>query len=88
MAGSKWTGFIAFFLGATLGLVAGVLLAPKAGEGLRDELNDRLDEGARRIRTAAKNAARRAQEMASEAQEGVSEMADAALRAARKATRS
>jgi gas vesicle protein len=88
MAGSKWTGFFAFLLGASLGVVAGMLLAPKSGEDLREDLTDRLNEGAHRVRAASKSVTRRAQEMASQVQQGVSDMADAGLRASRKITRS
>ncbi|PYU26646.1 MAG: hypothetical protein DMG32_09500 [Acidobacteria bacterium] len=88
MAGSKWTGFFAFFLGASLGVVAGMLLAPKSGEELREDLGDRLNEGAHRVRTAGRTVSRRAQDMASQVQRSVSDAADAALRASRKVTRS
>ena len=88
MAGSKWTGFFAFFLGASLGVVAGMLLAPKSGEDLREDLNDRLTEGAERVRATSKSVARRAQEMASQVQQRVSDAADAGIRASRKMTRS
>ncbi len=87
MADSKWTGFFAFFLGASLGVVAGMLLAPKSGEDLREDLTDRLNEGAHRVRTASKSVAHRAQEMAGQVRQGVSDVADAGLRASRKITR-
>jgi gas vesicle protein len=88
MTDSKWTTFFAFFLGASLGVVAGMLLAPKSGEELREDLTDRLNEGAERARTAGRSVSRRAQEMANQAQQRVSEMADPGLRASRKVTRS
>jgi gas vesicle protein len=88
MTGSKWTGFFAFVLGASLGMVAGMLLAPKSGEELREDLSDRLNEGAHRVRKAGKSAARRAQDVAHQVQQGVSDVADAGVRAARKLTRS
>jgi gas vesicle protein len=88
MASSKWTGVFAFLLGASLGAVAGMLLAPKSGEDLREDLTDRLNEGAHRVRTASKAVTRRAQDMASQVQQSVSDMADAGLRASRKITRS
>ena len=88
MAGSKWTGVIAFFLGASLGVVAGILLTPKSGEETGEDLSDRLNEGVERVRTAGKTVARRAQEMASQVQQGVSDMAEAGLRASRKISRS
>lgn len=88
MASSKWTGVFAFLLGASLGVVAGMLLAPKSGEDLREDLRDRLNEGADRVRTASKTVARRAQEIAGQVEQSVSEMADAGLRASRKITRS
>lgn len=84
MAGSKWTGFFAFFLGASMGVVAGMLLAPKSGQELREDLNDRLNEGAERVRATSKSVARRAQEMASQVQQSVSDAADAGMRASRK----
>lgn len=88
MAGSKWTGLFAFFLGASLGVVAGMLLAPKSGEDLREDLSDRLNEGADRVRSASRSVGRRAQEMANQVQQGVSDVAEAGLRASRKLTRS
>jgi gas vesicle protein len=87
MTDSKWTTFFMFFLGASLGVVAGMLLAPKSGEELREDLTDRLNEGTRRARTASKSVSRRAQEMANQVQQSVSDMADAGLRASRKVTR-
>ena len=87
MTGSRWTTFFAFLAGASLGVVAGMLLAPKSGEELREDLTDRLNEGAERARTAGRAVSRRAQEMAGQVQQSVSDMADAGLRAARKATR-
>ena len=88
MAGSKWTGLFAFFLGAGLGVVAGMLLAPKSGEDLREDISGRLNDGAHRVRTAGRTVSRRAQEMANQVQQTVSDAADAALRASRKVTRS
>jgi gas vesicle protein len=88
MASAKWTGIFAFFVGVSLGVVAGMLLAPKAGEDLREELTDRLSEGAERVRTASKPVTRRAQEVAKQVRENVADMADAGLRASRRVTRS
>ena len=87
MARSKWTTFFAFFLGASLGIGIGMLLAPKSGEELREDLADQLNEGTRRARAAGKAVSRRVQEIAEQARESVSDMADAGVRAARKATR-
>jgi gas vesicle protein len=87
MTGSKWTTFFAFFIGASLGVGIGMLLAPKSGEELREDLADQLSEGTRRARAAGKTVSRRAQEIAEQARQNVSDMADAGLRAARKATR-
>lgn len=88
MAGSKWTGLFAFLLGAGLGVAAGMLLAPKSGEELREDVTDQLNEGARRVRAASKSVSRRAQEMANQMQQSVADAADAGLRASRKLTRS
>jgi gas vesicle protein len=87
MTGSKWTTFFAFFIGASLGVGIGMLLAPKSGEELREDLADQLTEGTRRVRAAGKTVSRRAQEIADQTRQNVSDMADAGLRAARKATR-
>jgi len=88
MANSKWAGFFAFILGASVGVVAGMLLAPKSGEDLREDLADRLNEGTRQVRTASKSVARRAQEVANQVQQSVSDVADAGIRASRKIARS
>jgi gas vesicle protein len=88
MAGSKWTGFFAFFLGASLGVVAGMLLAPKSGEDLREDLAERINEGARQVRTASKSVVRRAQDVANQVQQSVSDVTDAGIRASRKIARS
>jgi gas vesicle protein len=88
MANSKWAGFFAFILGASVGVVAGMLLAPKSGEDLREDLADRLNEGRRQVRTASKTVARRAQEVANQVQQSVSDVADAGIRASRKIARS
>lgn len=88
MTGSKWTGFFAFVLGAGLGMLAGMLLAPKSGEELREDITDRLNEGAHRVRKASRSVARGAQDVAHQVQQSVSDMADAGVRAARKVTHS
>jgi gas vesicle protein len=88
MASSKWTGVFAFLVGASLGVVAGMLLAPKSGEDLREDLTDRLNEGADRVRSASRSVSRRAQEIANQVQESVSDVTEAGLRASRKLTRS
>lgn len=87
MTGSKWSTFFAFLVGASVGVGIGMLLAPKSGEELREDLADQLNEGTRRARAAGRTVSRRAQEIADQAQQSVSDMADAGLRAARKATR-
>jgi gas vesicle protein len=88
MTDSKWTGFFVFVLGASLGVMAGMLLATKPGEDLREDLTDRLNAGAHRVRTAGKSVARRAQDVTNEVQERVSGAAEAVARASRKVTRS
>jgi gas vesicle protein len=88
MASSKWTGIFAFFLGAGLGVAAGLLLAPKAGEELREDLADQFEEGARRVRAAGKTVSRRAQEFADQVQQNASDAADAVRAASRKFSRS
>jgi gas vesicle protein len=87
MTGSKSTAFFAFLLGASLGVGIGMLLAPKSGEELREDLADQLNEGTRRVRAVGRTVGRRAQEMTEQARQSVSDLTDAGLRAARKATR-
>jgi gas vesicle protein len=84
MAGKNWTAVAAFFCGATLGVLTGMLLAPKSGEEMRQDLAERLNDGADRVRDASRTVARRARQVAEDAQKSVSDLADAGLRAARK----
>lgn len=84
MAGKNWTAVAAFFCGATLGVLAGMLFAPKSGEEIREDLAERLSDGADRVRDASRSVARRARQVAEDAQKSASDMADAGLRAARK----
>ena len=84
MADYKWRALAAFACGATIGVVAGLFLAPKSGEQLRADLRHRLNNGADRVRAVSSSVARRAQEMANEVHHGVSEIAEAGLRASRK----
>jgi gas vesicle protein len=82
MANSKWTGISAFLFGTGLGLAVGLLLAPKAGEELREDLADQLEQGTRRVRAASKTMRRRAREIAEQVQQNASDAAEAAVRAA------
>jgi gas vesicle protein len=81
---SKWTAVAAFVCGASLGVLAGMFLAPKSGEEMREDFTDQLHEGAKRVRAATKSVKRQAHEIADQVQQAASDMAEAGLRAARK----
>jgi len=85
---TRWTTIGVLFGGAMLGAAAAMVFAPKSGEEMREDLTDRMKEGALRAKTAGKSVARRAQELADQAQQSASDLADAGPRAARRETHS
>jgi gas vesicle protein len=62
---------LTFVLGAGVGAVTALLLAPKAGEELRDDIADGVSDGVNRVRSAGKDLKRRAQKIAALAQDHV-----------------
>jgi len=78
-----------FVFGALVGASIALLMAPKSGGELRDDLTNRLDDSIEQGKTAARKVSRRARELGDKAQEQVhraTDAAQAALQAARKST--
>ncbi len=78
MTGENKAGMIlTFALGAGIGAVAALLLAPQSGEerraGIADGVTDRVD----RVRDAGKHLKRRAQKIVTHAQDSVGDAIDA-----------
>jgi gas vesicle protein len=65
------TTIFAFALGVGIGAVAGVLLAPKAGEDLRDDLTAAVGDGVDHLRSQSKVVKKRAQELVDAAKDQV-----------------
>ena len=66
---------VGFFVGAAMGVMGALLLAPKSGRELRDEL---VDEG-RKLRDRAMDEGRRARERSSEVADELRERGEAAF---------
>jgi len=68
---------LTFALGAGVGVVAGLLLAPKAGEELRDDIADGVSDGVNRVRGTGKDLRRRTQKIVALAQDHVQDAIEA-----------
>jgi gas vesicle protein len=75
------TPILAFALGAGLGAVVALLLAPKAGEELRDDIAEGVSDGVNQVRSTGRDLKRRAQELAGVAKEHVQDAIEAGDRA-------
>jgi gas vesicle protein len=75
--GSKGGTILAFALGAAVGAVAALLLAPKSGEELRGDIADAVNDGAKQVRSAGRNLKQRAQEIVELATDTVQDALDA-----------
>jgi gas vesicle protein len=75
------TPILAFALGAGLGAVVALLLAPKAGEELRDDIAEGVSDGVNQVRSTGRDLKRRAQELADVAKEHVQDAIEAGDRA-------
>lgn len=62
---------LTFALGAGVGAVAALLLAPKGGEELRDDIANGVSNGVDQVRSTGKELKRRAQKIATLAQDHV-----------------
>jgi gas vesicle protein len=76
---------ITFILGVTVGAVAALLLAPKAGKELRQDLAEGMNDGMEQLRSAGKDLKQRAGKFASEAQDNVQDALEAGQKAYRQA---
>lgn len=68
-------------LGAVIGAAAALLLAPKAGEELRDDIAEGLSDGVDGVRKASRDLKRRAQRIVDGAKDQVQDAIDAGDRA-------
>jgi len=76
---------ITFILGVTVGAAAALLLAPKAGKELRQDLAEGMNDGMDQLRSAGKELKQRAGKFASQAQENVEDALEAGQKAYRQA---
>lgn len=72
---------LTFALGAGIGAVVALLLAPKAGEELREDIVDSVNNGVNQIRSTGKDLKRRAQKVVDVAKDHVQDALDAGDRA-------
>jgi gas vesicle protein len=77
-----------FVLGALVGAGIALLMAPKSGEELREDLSDRFDNTIAQGKTVARKVSRRAREFGDQAQEQVRRATEAAQAATRTAAES
>jgi gas vesicle protein len=76
---------ITFILGVTVGAVAALLLAPKAGKELRQDLAEGMNDGMDQLRSAGKDLKQRAGKFATQAQDNVEDALEAGQKAYRQA---
>ena len=69
---------LTFIIEVSVGAVAALLLAPKAGKDLRSDLADGINDGMDQLRSTGKELKKRAVKFADEAQDRASKFADAA----------
>jgi gas vesicle protein len=74
-------------LGAGAGAVIALLLAPKAGEELRDDIADGVSDEVNRVRSSGKDLKRRTQKIAALAQDHVQDAVEAGQEAYSQATK-
>jgi gas vesicle protein len=72
---------LTFVLGAGVGAVVALLLAPKSGEELRDDIADGVTESVAQVRSTGRDLKRRAQRAVDLAKEQVHDAIDAGDRA-------
>jgi gas vesicle protein len=68
---------LTFALGAGVGAVIALLLAPKAGEELRNDIADGVSDGVNRVRSTGKDLKRRTQKIIALAQDHVQDAVEA-----------
>ena len=68
---------LSFVLGAGAGAVAALLLAPKSGAELRDDIVEGVNDGVSQVRSSGKDLKRRAQKLVDSAKARVEDAVDA-----------
>ena len=68
---------LTFALGAGVGAVIALLLAPKAGKELRDDIADGASDGVNRVRSTGKDLKRKTQKIVALAQDHVQDAVEA-----------
>ena len=74
---NKVARIISFVLGAAAGAVTALLLAPKSGAELRDEIAEGVTDGVNQVRSSGKDLKRRAQKLVDSAKARVEDAVDA-----------
>jgi gas vesicle protein len=75
------TTILTFALGAGIGAVVALLLAPKAGEELRDDIAEGVSDGMNGVRRAGRDLKKRAQRVVDGASDRVQDAIEAGDRA-------
>jgi gas vesicle protein len=75
--GHKVGTILTFALGAGVGAAAALLLAPKAGDELRDDIAHGASDGVNQVRSTGKDLKRKAQKIVALAQDNVQEAMEA-----------
>jgi gas vesicle protein len=68
---------LTFAIGVGVGTVVALLLAPRTGQELREDISRKATDGVNELRAAGKHAKRRAQGFVSDAKERVAEVVQA-----------
>jgi gas vesicle protein len=68
---------LSFVLGAAVGAVTALLLAPKSGAELRDEIAEGVDDAVNQVRSSGKDLKQRAQTLVNSAKARVDDVVDA-----------
>jgi gas vesicle protein len=72
---------LTFVIGAGVGALVALLLAPKSGEELRGDIVDGVNDGVNQVRSTGKDLKRRAQKVVDMAKDQVQDAIDAGDRA-------
>jgi len=72
----KAVTILAFLVGIGIGAAAVLVLAPKAGDELRNDITDAIDDSVDRLRDTAKDFTRRSQKVVETAREQVQDVVD------------
>ena len=73
----KLKAVLTFVLGAAVGAVAALLLAPKAGEELRDDIAGGVNDGVNQVRSSGRDLKRGAKKMVALTQDHVEDAIEA-----------